>query len=139
MRENDLKVFSLKEAESLIPLLEKSMRALHAKREQIADQEAQIDAEELVQDSSSPEGARVLEQLIKKHQELVSEFYGVIEQIETHGCLLKDLNLGLVDFHGVVDERMVYWCWKFGEKRINHWHHMNEGYVNRHPIKRTDA
>ena len=46
----------------------------------------------------------------------------------------KDLDLGLVDFRGLVGGREVNLCWKLGEDRVGFWHGLNEGYASRQPL-----
>ena len=34
------------------------------------------------------------------------------------GCLVKDLDLGLIDFPASIDSEEVYLCWKAGEPAV---------------------
>jgi hypothetical protein len=34
------------------------------------------------------------------------------------------------------DGREVYLCWKLGEKRIQYWHGLDEGFAGRKPLDR---
>jgi len=47
---------------------------------------------------------------------------------------VKDLDIGLLDFPCAVDGKLILLCWKMGEKTIEHWHSMEEGFANRKPI-----
>ena len=47
------------------------------------------------------------------------------------GIVLKDLDMGLVDFLGTRDGRNVYLCWHFGEDDIAYWHEINGGFAGR--------
>jgi hypothetical protein len=62
-----------------------------------------------------------------------------VEQIESTGCVVKDLDLGLVDFPGRLNGESVFWCWRLGEERIRFWHREDEGYAGRKPISPGDA
>ena len=128
---NELKVFTQEEANQLLPVLIQLLDRLHSKRDQVAELEVQIDASELVSGTSSQE----LVQLMAKHRQLVAEFYDAVDQIHAHGCFLKDVDLGLIDFYGVVDGRIVYLCWRLGEERIEYWHEVDEGYTARQPFE----
>jgi len=58
----------------------------------------------------------------------------IIHQIQDIGVLLKDLNMGLLDFPYLKDGREIYLCWKYGEEEIAFWHEVEAGYAGRQPI-----
>jgi len=60
-------------------------------------------------------------------QEKIGEILGL-------GGVPKDLELGLVDFPALLDEREVNLCWRVGERRIRFWHGLDEGYAARKPL-----
>ena len=64
---------------------------------------------------------------IKKMEELINT-------LNAAGCILKDVNQGLIDFPHLKDGREVYLCWKLGEKRVSYWHEVDAGYAGRKPI-----
>src|SRR5256885_138607 len=55
----------------------------------------------------------------------------LLEQI---GCVFKGFEPGLVDFYGKLDGKEIFWCWKQGEDRIDHWHELETGYAGRQPV-----
>jgi hypothetical protein len=59
---------------------------------------------------------------------------GAIEAVQETGCLIKDLDIGLVDFPTVFKGVEVYLCWKLGEPGIEFWHGVDEGFRGRKPI-----
>lgn len=63
-----------------------------------------------------------------------AEIVRIINRIEAYGCLLKDLDLGLIDFPSMREGRAVYLCWKAGEEEIGYWHPMDEGFGSRRPL-----
>jgi len=58
----------------------------------------------------------------------------VFEKIEQIGVLVKDLDIGLIDFLTLYQGQEVCLCWKLGEDRIRFWHGMEEGFPGRKPI-----
>lgn len=56
------------------------------------------------------------------------------EDLQSIGCLLKDLDMGLVDFPTLYHGEEVYLCWKRGETAIDFWHGVTEGFRGRKPI-----
>jgi len=59
-----------------------------------------------------------------------------MEKIEEIGCLVKDLNIGLIDFPTLLSGEEVYLCWKLGESGIHFWHGVHEGFQGRKAIDR---
>jgi len=57
-----------------------------------------------------------------------------IQKLEDLGCVMKDLNVGLVDFPAVRLGVRVWLCWKSGEKKVKFWHGLQEGFANRKPV-----
>lgn len=58
----------------------------------------------------------------------------VLERFQESGCLVKDLDTGLVDFPTLLRGEEVYLCWKTGEESIRFWHGVHEGFAGRKPI-----
>ncbi len=58
----------------------------------------------------------------------------LIDEILSYGCVLKDLNGGLIDFLSERDGRIVYLCWKYDEPEVQHYHELNAGFAGREPL-----
>lgn len=57
-----------------------------------------------------------------------------LERVENLGVLVKDLDVGLVDFPTLFRDEEVYLCWRMDEDDIDHWHGVSEGFAGRKPI-----
>jgi hypothetical protein len=57
-----------------------------------------------------------------------------VHEIDAIGVQIKDLDIGLLDFPCMVNGETVLLCWKFGEKKITHWHGTDEGFAGRKVI-----
>ena len=57
-----------------------------------------------------------------------------VDKLEELGVVLKDLDLGLLDFPSVRDGEEVLLCWQVGEESVTSWHGLEEGYAGRKPI-----
>jgi hypothetical protein len=62
------------------------------------------------------------------------QIQAILENIQESGCLVKDLDTGLVDFPTLFHGREVYLCWKLGEPAIRFWHGTEEGFAGRKPV-----
>lgn len=57
-----------------------------------------------------------------------------LEEVTELGGTPKDLGLGLVDFPHLREGRVVNLCWKHGERSIDFWHGLDEGFSGRKPL-----
>jgi len=62
------------------------------------------------------------------------EVRAALQAIIELGGAIKDLDLGLVDFPGVIDGETVNLCWKHGEESVGFWHRLDEGFAQRRPL-----
>ena len=97
-----------------------------------------------------PEVEKVVAQIskIKKSSEMLSDeaetadamdsLQHEIQKLEDLGCVLKDLSIGLVDFPAVRLGVRVWLCWKSGEKKVEFWHGLHEGFANRKPVNEDE-
>ena len=131
---NQLKVFTVDEANQLLPKLTAWIRELQEKRGAILSLEVEIDALELVADKDQNGGLTVLNNKIEEYTRTVNRFYGLADEIHELGCFLKDIDQGLVDFYTLYKGRVVYLCWQMGEPEVAHWHEIGRGYTYRQPI-----
>ena len=130
------KMFTLKEAERAIPLVEQRLhQACEAKREATAiDQHLQEIATKIhLSGGAEINPVAVLERRQKKDQAM-QQLREAVEALQKIGCQIKDLEIGLVDFPAALNDREVYLCWKLGEPRIDYWHHVDDGFAGRRPI-----
>jgi hypothetical protein len=57
-----------------------------------------------------------------------------VDKLEELGVVLKDLDLGLLDFPSEREGEEVLLCWHVGEDSVTSWHGLEEGYAGRRPI-----
>lgn len=74
----------------------------------------------------------------REQQSLAEVLKSNLEKILSTGCLIKDLDMGLLDFPSIVNKQEVYLCWKLGEDRIRYYHGQDEGYSGRKPLDARD-
>ena len=128
--------FSLDEATELLPRLKQLIDGLRRLRDEAVVKKAQIDR--LWQRLGA--GEPMLSTLGAEQRELddlTSRLVGIAKEIESTGCILRDVDLGLVDFpFRARGGATVFLCWRHGEAAIQFWHGTDEGYAGRKPIER---
>ena len=60
--------------------------------------------------------------------------YLAIERISELGVVLKDLDMGLLDFPHERGGRVVFLCWHPPEESVEYWHELDAGYAGRRPL-----
>jgi hypothetical protein len=125
------KLFSEEEANQLIPRLEILLRQLQM---QATSLRARV--EELAVTDPSIVHCE-LNEIVGRYPELRSftaNMADAASQIESFGCILKDIDQGLVDFPYDAGDDVVYLCWQFGESRVIAWHAVDSGFADRQPL-----
>jgi hypothetical protein len=125
-----MKLFSAEKANALIPVLEPLVEDLWTKRRELAIQLLETDP---ALRSGRPDVTHDRRRS-RAFTELKAEIVRLINRIEAHGCVVKDLDLGLLDFPSMRDGRPVYLCWKAGESELAHWHGTDESFADRKPL-----
>lgn len=141
MGEEDGKIFSLTEAERLRVQLEPVLiEAMESHRKLAGYDEQLASLAERIQRSGGMQVPyeRVAKQRIERNR-LHETVEAALERIQSTGCVVKDLDVGLLDFPSRIDNQDVYLCWKLGEDRIRFYHRQDEGFAGRKPIDPRDA
>ena len=128
-----MKLFSPQKANALIPKLAPLVDELLLKRRDLAIKLLAMDPalSKGIAPSSSRLAGRRSPFPPSPHGDLKSEIVRLIHRIESHGCILKDLDLGLLDFPAARNGEVVYLCWKAGEPAVRHWHACDESFRDR--------
>ena len=132
------KRFTLETAESLLPEIEKGMREAIAFK--AAFDETQGELQAVAQRVMMLGGVLVdrekIHQKKLRRDQCAENLKTVVHDIQEIGCIIKDLDTGLVDFPTLFRGEEVYLCWKLGEPGIQFWHGTHEGFAGRKPIDR---
>ncbi|MCP9440307.1 MAG: DUF2203 domain-containing protein [Nitrospira sp.] len=125
-------LFSLSEANRLIPQLQSHLTTVQRRKAVLlrAHQEVQKAAANATHGGGTAVGVHYVTSL--------QDISASLRAIHELGVVVKDIDLGLCDFPHVRDGRVVYLCWKLGEKEIRWWHELTTGYKDRRPIEDHD-
>jgi hypothetical protein len=125
-----MKLFSPEKANALIPVLAPIVEELWLKRRELAIKLLEFDPALRGGRLERPSDRRSA----RRFTELKAEIVRLMNRIEAYGCVVKNLDLGLLDFPALRDGRPIYLCWKAGESTLGHWHGTDEGFANRKPL-----
>jgi len=127
------KYFKREEAEELLPVIEyhlEQARAQSAELERLSEQLAAAAARIMSLGGSVPPLGN-LAGIKAEREKFLEQLKQAVTQIQDTGCILKDLETGLIDFPSLLNGQEVYLCWKLGEDHIEWWHGIDEGFAGR--------
>ncbi len=127
-----MKLFSPERANALIPKLEPLIEELLDRRRTLAIKLLESDPALHHAPPRRPRIAAARSALpAPRFGELKHEIGRLIYRIEALGCVVKDIDLGLVDFPSMREDEPIYLCWKLGEAHVAYWHGIDEGFSSR--------
>lgn len=120
--------FTVQQANELLPSLEPLVSELLERRARVVATRKELG--DALDDLHSNVGGRV-------YSEMVQDFTVIellVARIQSYGCVLKDMNSGLLDFLAKREGREVYLCWRYGEPRVAYYHELHTGFNGRQPV-----
>lgn len=140
MESRDARVFTLEEVNGLVPKLSASVKRQLERRSEIEGLLMKLGRElgdvpdRIVLDPADPTDVRDLKRDLVKR---IAEYRAGWKEIEEMGAVLKDARMGLLDFYGTLDGKLVWLCWRYGESEVAYYHALEEGFSGRKPIAQS--
>lgn len=133
----EVRVFTLEAVNALVPRLQtvvgrqlERRTAIEAVLIELGRELGDV-PERIVLDPADPTNVREMKRdLVSK----IESYRAGWREVEAMGAVLKDPRIGLLDFYGEVDGKLVWLCWKYGESECAHYHALTEGFSGRKPI-----
>jgi hypothetical protein len=132
------RIYTAREANALVPKLVRIFDDLDGVRSRLKVTKGKIDVLEMiwgeeVQAETNPDH-REYTHYVEEVEQAKKEFDGTARKVQELEAVVKSLEQGLIDFYGVIEGRLVFLCWRRGEKSIEYYHHLEEGFQGRQPI-----
>ena len=134
------RVFTIHEVDSLIPTLSDLVGRQLARQSEIERELAELarvlgSVPRSLEDHAddAPEGARLKREL----RDRIARYEDGWRQVQQLGAVVKDPQIGLLDFYGRVDGKLVWLCWRYGEEVLGFYHELEAGYSGRRPLDRA--
>ncbi|MBX3186127.1 MAG: DUF2203 domain-containing protein [Labilithrix sp.] len=133
----DRRVFTLEAVNDLVPRLSELVGRQLERRDEIEatlmrlGRELGDVPERIVLDPADPIEVRTMKRTLV---EQIEAYRAGWREVEETGAVLKDPRIGLLDFYGTVDGKLVWLCWKYGESECAFYHALEEGFSGRKPI-----
>jgi hypothetical protein len=133
----DQEVFTLEEVNAKIPQLREMVGEQLAQRATIQERLSSLGelTEEIPDDfAAQPGDSSEVRALKAELAMLVAAYHRGWQAVEALGAVVKDPRVGLIDFYGRVDGKLVWLCWKYGEEEVAYYHALDEGFSGRKAI-----
>jgi hypothetical protein len=133
-REHMAHYFTREEAETLLPQITVVLHQIQEYRQAMQQSEEELGDLHV---QAMGNGHHLHGRIAKIQKELAQHLetlQTLIVKLNEFGCVLKDPDMGLIDFLSLRDGREIYLCWLLGEDRINYWHYLDAGFAGRQPL-----
>ena len=122
------RLFTVEEANALLPRLRELLDDLALHRDALREKAPHL--EPILQAAVTNGGGRAGSEYGVEAYRL----YLAAARIRELGVLLKDLDMGLLDFPHEREGRVVFLCWHPPEESVGYWHEIEAGYAGRQPL-----
>jgi hypothetical protein len=122
---SDPQVYTVEEANALLPFLAPALVELREKWEQ-----ADLAQKERTRAAMANGGRRHL----SDGSEVLERVAELMERLNGWGVHLRDVDTGLVDFPSRIEGEDAFLCWRLGEPEVAHWHPAGEGFGGRRDL-----
>ncbi len=131
------RLFSLSQANALVGTLQAQFEHARTLRDKLGEVQGQLSRagypmnkpEVQVDLSATPEVQRLQRIAVA----ILDELRGILREVSELGVEVKAAD-GLVDFRTKLRGRTVFLCWRYGERRIEHYHDLDSGMAGRRPL-----
>jgi len=135
--ETSPRLFSIAEVNAMIPQL--SALVAEQLRQQSTIEQGLAELTQLTGTpprtlETKPGDASEVDRLKRALRDRVRRYEEGWERIQTLGGIVKDPQIGLVDFYGRINGRTVWLCWRYGEDSIGYYHDLDSGYAGRRAL-----
>lgn len=132
------RIFTAREINSLIPKLGKLFEGVDSLKARLRQLKGKMDVLEMiwgdeVQTETNPDH-REYTHYIEELEAAKKDYEAAVQKFAELEAVVKSLDQGLIDFYGVIDNRLVFLCWKRGESSVEYFHHLEDGFTGRQPI-----
>jgi hypothetical protein len=131
------RVFSIEEVDALIPELShrvSAQLALGAEIEGLVRRLSRETGAPVASLDPDPDESQEMQALREKVRGSIERYEKGWRDIQNLGAIVKDTSMGLLDFYGRLEGRLVWLCWRFGEDKLGYYHELDTGFSGRREL-----
>jgi hypothetical protein len=126
------RLFTIEEANGLLPTLRTLVKQIFSHLDSLREKSEAVIREQRL----SPTSPELMNRLQEDEAiaRLIQEVQGLVEEINSYGCVCKGVEQGLVDFPCLLGGEIIFLCWRYDEESVGHWHRIEDGFAGRKPL-----
>ncbi len=132
------RIFTIEEVDALIPELSRRIGmqlALGVEIESLVKRLARETGEQVESLDPDPRESPAARGLRSDLRTSVARYEQGWRDIQSMGAIVKDTTMGLLDFYGRLEGRLVWLCWRYGESRLGYYHELDTGFSGRRALR----
>jgi len=129
------RIFTIKEANATLPLVRVITRDYVELSRELTERRQRLS--HLLVGREMEQGNPYSDELVQIDEELKKEknrLQDYLQELRDLGVEPKGGLEGLVDFPAMLDDKLVFLCWKLDEPEILYWHDLDAGVAGREPL-----
>ena len=131
------RLFSLSQANALVGMLQAQFEHARQLRDKLGEVQSQLSQAgrpmEKPEVEVDPRAEPHVQRLQRAAVAILDELRGILREVSELGVEVKAAD-GLVDFRTRLRGRTVLLCWRYGERRVEHYHELDAGVAGRKPL-----
>jgi hypothetical protein len=131
------KFFTVEEANALVGFLEGALERIRRNKQLYLWLNEEIEILKLIAGCGASEtnsDSVLLRDKTAKFETVTRSVQKDIAAINDSGCVLRDVDTGVVDFYSIQDGTVVFLCWQQGEDSVKYFHSIRSGFSGRQPL-----
>ncbi len=131
------RIFTIEEVDALIPELSHRVSlqlALGAEIEGLVRRLSRETGQPVASLEPLADESPSMRALRARIRECVVRYEKGWHDIQELGAVVKDTSMGLLDFYGRLEGRLVWLCWRYGEDHLGYYHELDTGFSGRRSL-----
>jgi hypothetical protein len=126
----EMKIFTVEEANALLPKVRKIVARIQQAHKSLARYREDV---KKAAEAAENGGGGIVDGV--QYASILATLTEQLTELEGLGVQMKDFERGLIDFPSLRDGRMVLLCWQMGEgDELEWWHDVDAGFAGRTPL-----
>lgn len=125
------RIFTIDEANALMPEVRAILLQMAVEQRRL--QQTHHEMHRRLEGNGDPASREAADRLEAEVAQIADGIRSLQAHLNDRGIVVRDLEMGLVDFPALREGRRVWLCWRLADPTVAFWHGTDEGYASRRP------